>query len=119
MSLNCYIIIGDYVIVLNSLAADVVTNVNIDVLLPYLQKHHLLTGEEEHHLSNRMYSSVERAQLLLNYLKQKGDRSLQKFLCSLNLANEHVGHKWIADKLDQTMRANGINCNKFCSEECY
>ena len=28
--------------------------------------------------------------------------------------NGHVEHKQMADKLKQTMKANGINSNKFC-----
>jgi len=65
-----------------------------------------------------MYSPGQKAQILISYLKQKGVESLQKLLCSLNLAHEHNGHKGIADKLKQKMRSNGFDCNNFCSHDC-
>ena len=55
----------------------------------------------------------------MSYLKHKGPESLQKFLCCLNLAHEHMGHKGIADKLKRAMQANGIYCDDFCCSECY
>ena len=83
-------------------------------LLPYLIQHHLVTHDEEYHLSGMVYSPVEKSQLLLGYLRQKGPGSLQMFLCCLNLVHEHRGHKDIAEKLKQRMQANGIDCNDFC-----
>ena len=41
-----------------------------------------------------------------------------KVLCCLNLAHEHMGHKDIAEKLRQTMQANGIGCDDFYSDYC-
>ena len=105
----------DYI--LNSIAPDL-CNTNMATLLPYLLQHHLVTRDEEHHLSGMLYSSVVKSQMLLSYLRCKGCGSLQKFLCCLNLAHEHMGHKDIAEKLRQTMQANGIGCNDFCSDYC-
>ena len=90
----------------------------MESLLSYLQKHHLVTRDEEHHLTTILHSSVEKSQKLLGYLKHKGRESLQKFLCSLNLAHEHIAHKGIADKLKKAMQANGIDCDDFCSDCC-
>ena len=85
-------------------------------LFPYLRQHHLVTRDEEHHLSIEGHSDVKKAQLLLGYLKTKGDESLQKILCCLNLAHEHSGHKDIAVKLKQKMEANNIKCADFCAK---
>ena len=87
-------------------------------MLPYLQQHHLLTDDEESYLSNMLYSSTERAQMLLKHLKHKGDGSLQMFLCSLNLAREHKGHKELAEKLKRHMQTTGIYCTDFRSDDC-
>ena len=54
----------------------------------------------------------------MGYLKHKGHGSLQKFLCCLNLAHDHMGHEDIAEKLKETMQASGIDCNDFCSDYC-
>ena len=85
-------------------------------LLSFLQQHHLVTSDEEHHLITEVHSGVKKAQLLLSYLKRKGDDSLQKILCCLNLADEHSGHKQIAVKLKKLMEDNNIKCADFCAE---
>ena len=91
----------------------------MDTLLPYLQAHRLVTLNEEYHLSSTVHSPYEKSLMLMNYLKRKGRGSLQKFLCCLNLAYAHMGHKDIAEKLKQTMQDNGIDCNDFCSGSDY
>ena len=90
----------------------------MDTLLPYLQQHFLVTRDEEEHLSSMMHSSREKARMLLSYLKSKGDDSLQKVLCCLNLAHEHIGHKTVADRLKQVMESIGLKCAGFCSNCC-
>jgi len=65
-----------------------------------------------------IYSPGQKAQILISYLKQKGVSSLQKLLCSLNIAHEHNGHKGIADKLKQKIHSNGFDCNNFYSHDC-
>ena len=88
----------------------------MDTLLPYLLSHHLLTSDEEYHLKHTIYSPNEKAQMLSSYLERKGSGSLQQFLCCLNSAHEHTGHKEVADKLKQTMQISGIVCDDFCSD---
>ena len=104
-----YVVIGGHNRIINSIAPCVTSLVNLGALVPYLQKH-LLTEEEESYLSNMLYSSNTKAQMLLRYLKHKGDGSLQMFLCSLNLAHEHKGHKELAEKLKKHMQTTGIHC---------
>ena len=107
----------DYSEILNSIAPHL-RDVDIETLLPYLQQHLLVTRHEEHHLTSNMYSPDEKSQMLLGYLKHKGCESLQKFLCSLNLAHDHIGHEGIADKLKKAMQASGIDCDDLCSDCC-
>ena len=92
--------------------------VNVNDLLPYLLQHQLLNRNEEEHLEQVVHTSVEKTQMLLGYLKRKGADGLQKFLCCLKLAHEHVGHKELADKLKQLMEADGIKYTDFCSDDC-
>ena len=87
-------------------------------LLPYLLQHRLATRDEQYHLNNNNLSFDARSQMLLRYLSCKGHGSLQKFLCCLNLEHDHIAHEGIADKLKQTMQANGIYCDDFCSDYC-
>ena len=102
----------DYI--LDSVEADLHNSTDMTTLLPYLIQHRLVTRGEELYLSSMLYCSVMKSQLLLGYLRHKGPGSLQMFLCCLNLAHEHIGHKDIAEKLKQTMQANGLDCNDFC-----
>ena len=112
-----YIILGCHNRILDLIAPYFTANVNIVTLLPYLQRHNLVTRDEEHHLSVKVLSSVRKARMLLSYLKAKGDKlSLQMILCCLNLADEHSEHKVIAVKLKQIMEANNINVYDFCGE---
>ena len=103
--------------ILNSIAQDLL-DVDMDNLLPYLLLHNLVNCDEEHDLSSILHSSAKKSKMLLEYLKDKEQGSLQKFLCSLNSAHDHTGHKGIADKLKQTMQANGIDCDNFCLDCC-
>ena len=67
--------------------------------MPFLQKHGLVTNDENYNLTSTATAPGEAAQLLLCILKYKGDGTLQKFLCSLNSETQHLGHKDIATKL--------------------
>ena len=111
-----YTVVGGHGRVLNLIEPDLKTLVNLEALLPYLVQHQLVTVDEESYLSNMLYSSSTRAQMLLRYLKHKGDGSLQLFLCSLNSEREHTGHKKLADKLKRHMQATGISYADFCPE---
>ena len=110
--------LGDHREILNLVAPNLRDHGNTKTLLPYLQKHQLVTSDEEFYLLSNSYSPGDRNQKLTNYLKHKGAESLQKFLCCLNLAHEHAGHKVIADELKQIMQTKGINHNDFCSDDC-
>ena len=52
-----YIVVGGRGRVLNSITPDLKTLVNLEALLPYLQRHQLVTVDEESYLSNMLYSS--------------------------------------------------------------
>ena len=85
--------------ILDQLAPTISSSVNLNELMPFLQKHGLITDDENYHLTSTATARGEAAQLLLHILKYKGDGTLQKFLCSLNSETQHLGHKDIATKL--------------------
>ena len=114
----CVYGVGDNGRVLNLIAPDFTVLINMESLLPFLQKHNLVTSNEDYHLRNIIYSPTERAQKLLGYLQHKGDGCLQKFLCCLNSADEHTGHKDLAEKLKRIMQSSSIDCGNFCSDDC-
>ena len=107
-------LLDDHNGVLDLIAPDVTALVNMEVLLPFLQQHQLVTVDEESYLSSLMYSSWEKARWLLSYIKHKGDGALQLLLCCLHLAHEHTGHKDLADILKRHMQATGISYADFC-----
>ena len=89
--------------ILDQLAPTVSSSINLNELMPFLQKHRLLTNDENYRLTNPTTAPGEAAQLLLCILKSKGDGTLQKFLCSLNSARQHLGHEDIATELSELM----------------
>ena len=112
-----FCVIIDYRDILDSISPDL-NDVNMEILLPYLQSHHLVTQDDQYHLSSAMYSPHKKSQMLLNCLKHNGNHNLHKFLCCLNLAHEHSGHKGIADKLKQKLKVNDVDCHDVCSDDC-
>ena len=87
--------------ILDQLAPTVSSSINLIELMPFLQKHRLVTKNENYHLTSPTTAPGEAAQQLLCILKSKGDGTLQKFLCSLNSEKQHLGHKDIATKLTE------------------
>ena len=87
--------------ILDQLAPVVSSSINLNELMPFLQKHGLVTNDENYHLTSAATAPGEAAQLLLHILKSKGDGTLQKFLCSLNSEAQHLGHEDIAIKLTE------------------
>ena len=105
---SCLHIVGQ---ILDLIAVDLHDSVNTDSLSPYLLQYNLISPDEHHNLTNQLYPPGKRADFLLSYLRRKGIGVLQKFLKCLYLADDHLGHKDIADKLKEQMQLNGINCD--------
>ena len=83
--------------------------------MPFLRKHGLVTNNEYFHLTHPSTAPSEGAQHLLQYLKSKGEGTLQRFLCCLNSATEHAGHKDTATELTELLkRYHGLQI-QFCS----
>ena len=102
--------------ILNQLAPTISSSINLNELMPFLQKHGLVTNDENYHLTSAATAPGQGAQQLLQILKSKGDGTLQKFLCCLNSERQHLGHKDVAIKLTELMNKyhQGLQM-QFCS----
>ena len=67
--------------------AKLVEGINVPALLPYLQKHQVITREESERLNNTSLS--ERTAELLHIVSSKGPRALPKFFDCLSESPEH------------------------------
>ena len=64
----------------------------MESLLPYLNKHHLLTDGENSELLNLVISERCRVLKLIEFMKGKGPEGFQSFLTALAEEPEHRGH---------------------------
>ena len=85
--------------ILNQIAVDFTTLINLDTLLPHLLQHQLLTDDEVYEFKSEITPPSQRAQELFKCLKAKGDEVILKLLCSLSKETTHAGHKDIVAKL--------------------
>ena len=77
---------------------------NIELLLPYLNQHGLLTGNEHEDLINPLHTSTTKANKLVVWLPHKGSRFLYKFIeCLQQSAEECPPHGELADALDRAI----------------
>ena len=75
--------------------------INMMSLIPYLNKHAILTADQRYHLNSAFKSPGEKVNYLLEYLEGKGEDTVQKFLIALKEAKEHTGHIELCRLLNQ------------------
>ena len=101
-------------IIFNHIEPVFITSVNLDALLPLLLQHQLLTDDDFNDFKFSDLSKVQRAEILLQYLRHKEHGTLQKLLCCLNRESTHLEHNDIATKLSDTMRNNNLVYEEIC-----
>ena len=70
---------------------------NLTALIPVLNKHHLLTLDDNYVLLNYLVSPMERANALVyQILPSKGPGTFKKFITCLQEETEHIGHQELA-----------------------
>lgn len=70
---------------------------DIDTLIPLLNKYHLLTQTNMYDLKNRLVAFIERANLLVYHiLPSKGPGAFTLFVKCLQEEKEHRGHQKLA-----------------------
>ena len=83
---------------------------NIDLLLPYLNQHGLLTRDEHEDLINPLHTSATKVSKLLVWLPRKGSRFLYRFIyCLQQSAEECPSHKELEDCLQRTIRKYAVD----------
>ena len=92
--------------ILNEIAMEFSTLINVDTLLPHLLAHQMLTYDEAYVCRLQLTPPSQRAQELLRYLRSKGSGVLQKLLCCLSMETTHLGHKDVAAKLIQAIKCH-------------
>ncbi len=72
-----------------------VQNISIIELLPYLNRHLLLTQHENEVLQNKVTTNQEKVLELLLFIERKGTYYLWKLLQAIREEPSHTGHKEI------------------------
>ena len=75
--------------------------ININYLLPYLDKYKILTRDEQFYLSDTSKSLSEKVNFLLYVLVMKDSNAVDNFLRSLSAEKEHSGHSKLCSLLVQ------------------
>ena len=83
---------------------DMVTYMNIQLLIRYLNKYGVLTRDERYHLNSSSKSPDEKVDYLLTCFDGKDDDMIQNFIKALKEADDHTGHK----KLCELLKVHGI-----------
>ena len=73
--------------------------INLQALMPYLHRHHLLTKHQTDMLLNSTLTEYHRKQELISILLSKGDEGCRRFLDAVSEEPEHLGHSEIAAML--------------------
>jgi len=82
--------------------------INLSALLPYLNKHLLLTDNENDILSNPSMPHRSRVQKLLQFMEAKGEKGFQLFLEAISEEPEHLGHKDLTEMFNSYSKLMGI-----------
>lgn len=90
---------------IRSHAEDIVTNVDLDTLVPKLFNNNLLTPEErEELLYKREYPAHIRKEKLVTFLLRKGENALKLFVKSLHEATSYLSHAQLAGTLEHALQ---------------
>ena len=73
--------------------SELVQYIDLPSLIPYLNRHNLLTDDEQEMLLNTQFTERERILKLLALVEKKGKDGFESFLKALEEEPEHIGHK--------------------------
>ena len=79
---------------------------SVSAIYPYLNRHHLLTDEQEADLSLPNQTDFERADKLIRWLPKKGPDFLEKFVDSLQQSSQGTAHEEIVRALNKALAKN-------------
>ena len=80
--------------------------INLTALIPVLNKHNLLSWDDNYKLLNYSVSPLERANALLYIIiPSKGPGAFKRFITCLQEETEHIGHQELAKLLTPSMKS--------------
>ena len=90
--------------ILLRLNPELVKYIDFVTLLPYLNKHQILTPGERHFLNDDGKQHEKRVSNLLEYLEKKNEEAVDDFVRAISEEPNHKGHK----ELCQLLKKEGI-----------
>ena len=78
---------------------ELVRLINLPELVPYLNRHELLTNRENEILQNSLCPLHDRVLNLLRFIEKKGPDGYEKFLQALKEETSHMGHRQVVKLL--------------------
>lgn len=75
--------------------------INLDCLVPHLNKYGILTETDYFHLTNFCKARREKVDYLFQMLPSKGAKAVHKFVTALKEEREHTGHEVLCELLVQ------------------
>ena len=85
--------------VLKKQQPELVRLINLLELVPYLNRHELLTDREDDILQNSLVPHHDRVLNLLRIIEKKGRDGYEKFLQALKEETSHLGHRQVVNIL--------------------
>ena len=85
--------------VLKKQQPELVRLINLLELVPYLNRHELLTNRENDILQNSLVPHHDRVLNLLQIIEKKGPDGYEKFLRALKEETSHLGHRQVVNIL--------------------
>ena len=82
---------------------------NINAVIPYLNKHDLVTRQEYEILLNDVITTDGKINKLVSWLPTKGPNALERFIICLNESGSGTGHKTLAEKIEKAVIAADPN----------
>ena len=94
---------------LQKCSCELMRSLNVDSLLPYLQREQLVTHQEFVHLIHPNRTNYEKKQFLLSILPSKGENAYKRFICCLSEDTEHTGHAYLVELLTRQMPSRTVS----------
>ena len=88
--------------ILYELNPELQQHIDFDTLLPYMNRHKILTSEERNFLRNER--NQQRVSKLLGYLEKKNEETIDDFVRALSEERSHSGHT----ELCRLLKKHGI-----------
>ena len=85
--------------VLKKQQPELIRLINLPELVPYLNRHELLTNRENDILQNSLVPHHDRVLNLLRIIEKKGRDGYEKFLQALKEETSHLGHRQVVNIL--------------------